>query len=87
MQLKLSIGDIFSNGKPYVVSVSCNKCKGTHDLGVSVTMTDGPIVKQSIASLFDGKELPKVLSDLTGNSVTYSKTEDKQFRKTCTISF
>jgi hypothetical protein len=75
MQLKLSIGDpATANGRSYGVSVSCNKCGGTHDLAVSVTMTDGPIVKQSIASLFDGKALPKVLSDLSGNSVTCPTT-------------
>ena len=58
----------------YGVSVSCNKCGDMHDMEVSVTMTDGPIIMQSIASLFAGKALPKVLSDLSGNSVTCPKT-------------
>ena len=82
MQLKLSIGDAATaNGKSYGVSVSCNRCGGTHDLGVSVTMTDGPVVKQSIASLYDGKALPKVLSDLSGNSVTCPKTGRQTMQK------
>jgi hypothetical protein len=82
MQLKLSIGDpATSNGKSYGISVSCNKCGGTHDIGVSVTMTDGPIVRQSIASLFDGKALPKVLSDLSGNSVTCPTTGRQSIQK------
>jgi hypothetical protein len=50
-------------------------------MGVSVTMTNGPIVKQSIASLFDGKALPKVLSDLSGNSVTCPKTGRQSIQK------
>jgi hypothetical protein len=75
MQLKLPIGDATTgNVKSYGVSVSCNKCGDMHDMEVSVTMTDGPIVMQSIASLFAGKALPKVLSDLSGNSVTCPKT-------------
>lgn len=82
MQLKLSIGDATtSNEKSYGVSVSCNKCGGIHEMEVSVTMTDGPIVMQSIASLFDGKALPKVLSDLSGNSVTCPKTGRQTWQK------
>jgi hypothetical protein len=82
MQLKLSIGEAAtSNGKSYGVFVSCNKCGGMHEMGVSVTMTDGPMVKQSIASLYDGKALPKVLSDLSGNSVTCPKTGRQSIQK------
>lgn len=82
MQLKLSIGDsATSNGRSYGVSVSCNKCGGTHDIGVSVTMTDGPMVKQSIASLFDGKAIPKVLADLSSNSVTCPQTGRQSTQK------
>jgi hypothetical protein len=82
MQLKLSIGDATtSNERSYGVSVSCNKCGGIHEMEVSVTMTDGPIVMQSIASLFDGKALPKVLSDLSGNSVTCPKTGRQTWQK------
>ena len=82
MQLKLSIGDAStSNGKSYGISVSCNKCGGMHDMGVSVTMTDGPVVQQSIASLFEGKALPQALSDLCGNSVTCPKTGRQTIQK------
>src|SRR4026208_2079759 len=82
MQQKLSVGDAgAANGKSYGVSVSCNKCGGTHDMGVSVTMADGPVVKQSIASLYDGKGLPKTLSDLSGNSMTCPRTGRQTIQK------
>ena len=82
MQLKFSIGDATaSTGKNYGVVVCCNKCGGMHDMGISVTMPDGPAAKQSIASLYDGKPLPKVLSELSGNSVTCPKTGRQSIQK------
>jgi hypothetical protein len=82
MQLKLSIGDAAtSTEKSYQVFASCNKCGGMHDLGISVTMKDGPLIKQSIAAFYDGKPLPKILSDLSNNSVTCSKTGRQSTQK------
>jgi hypothetical protein len=82
MQLGLSIEDAAtSTGKSYGVFVSCNKCGEMHDTGVSVTMTDGPIAKQSIASFYDGKALPKILSDLSNNAVTCPKTGRQSIQK------
>ena len=82
MQLKLSIGDAAAaTAKNYGVFVSCNKCGEMHDIGISVTMEDGPLVKQSIAALSDGKPLPKVLSDLCNNSVTCPKTGRQSTQK------
>jgi hypothetical protein len=82
MQLNLSIEDgATSTGKSYGVFVSCNKCGEMHDIGISVTMTDGPIAKQSIASLYDGKALPKILSDLSSNAVTCPKTGRQSIQK------
>jgi hypothetical protein len=82
MQLKLSIGDLTASiGKSYGVFASCNKCGGMHDMGVSVTMADGPLVKQSIASLYDGKTLPKILSELGSHNVTCPKTGRQSVQK------
>lgn len=39
-------------------------------MGVSVTMANGPVLKQSIASLYDGKALPEILSNLSSKIVT-----------------
>ena len=81
MQLSLSIEDA-ATSKSYGVFVSCNKCGEMHDIGVSVRMTDGPIAKQSSASLYDGKALPKVLSDLvSSNAVTCPKTGRQSIQK------
>ena len=82
MQPKVSNAETApSDGKTYGVCVSCNKCGGIHDLGVFVTLTDGPMVQQSIASLFEGKILPKVLSDLSETSVTCPKTGRQSIQK------
>ena len=70
MPFKPSIGDAAATtAKIYSVSVSCNRCGGIHEVGISVTMDDGPAVKQSIAVLYEGKSLPKILSDVSNHSV------------------
>jgi hypothetical protein len=82
MQAKPSLGGAAaSTGKSYAVFVSCNKCGEMHDLGVTITMTEGPVAKQSIASLYDGKTLPKIISDLSSNSVTCPKTGRQSVQK------
>ena len=58
----------------YSIFVSCNKCAGLHEMGISVTMENGPASKQSIGELYDGKSLPKSLANLTQSSVTCPKT-------------
>lgn len=58
----------------YNVVVSCNRCAGTHEIGISVTMENGPERKQSVGELYEGKSLPKVLASLTQASVTCPKT-------------
>src|SRR5262245_13045356 len=79
MQLKLAIQETPPSVARSVISkysivVSCNKCGGMHELGISVTMDNGPTDKQSIGDLYDGKSLPKNLADLSQNSVTCPKT-------------
>lgn len=82
MQLKLSMEDAAATrAKRYGVSVSCNKCDEMHDLGISVTLEDGPSVKQSIAALYDRRPLPKILADLSNSSVTCPKTGRQSTQK------
>jgi hypothetical protein len=79
MQLKFAIEEAspstaHNSATQYSIVVSCNKCAGMHEMGISVTMENGPASKQSIGELFDGKSLPKSLANLTQNSVTCPKT-------------
>jgi hypothetical protein len=86
MQLKLEIEDggqsrARNASGEYGVLVSCNKCGGLHDLGISVTMADGPAQMQSIGDLYAGKTLPKGLADLINRSITCSKTGRQSTQK------
>jgi len=79
MQLKFPIEEASpstarNSAAQYSIVVSCNKCAGVHEMGISVTMENGPANKQSIGDLYDGKSLPKSLANLTQNSVTCPKT-------------
>ena len=79
MQLKLAIQETppltaHNSTSQYSIVVSCNKCAGVHEMGISVTMENGPANKQSIGDLYNGKSLPKNLANLTQNSVTCPKT-------------
>ncbi len=79
MQLKLGIQETppltaRNSMSQYSIVVSCNKCAGVHEMGISVTMENGPAEKQSIGDLYDGKSLPKNLANLSQNSVTCPKT-------------
>jgi len=79
MQLKLDLeGAVPSTTDnsltQYSIVVTCNKCAGLHEMGISVTMENGPASKRSIGELYDGKILPKSLANLTQSSVTCPKT-------------
>jgi hypothetical protein len=79
MQLKFAIDEpaastAHNSMAQYSIVVSCNKCAGMHEMGISVRMENGPVDKQSIGDLYDGKSLPKSLANLTQNSVTCPKT-------------
>lgn len=79
MQLKLAIGEAAASTAhksttQYSIVASCNKCAGLHELGISVTLENGPVDKQSIGDLYEGKSLPKNLANLGQNSVTCPKT-------------
>ena len=64
MQLKLAIeeGSASTAQNPtsqYSIVASCNKCAGLHDMGISVTMENGPAGKQSIGELIRWKKPSK----------------------------
>jgi hypothetical protein len=86
MQLKLKIEDRVQSparnaSAEYSVLVSCNKCGGLHDLGISVVMEDGPADRQSVGDLYEGKTLPKSLADFTSRSITCPKTGKQSIQK------
>jgi len=86
MQLKLGIHDpIPPSTKNLTVRYSllalCNKCGATHDMAVSVLLNDGPIEKQSIGHVYNGKTLPKSLADLTSRGVSCPKTGRQSIQK------
>ena len=85
MQSKLTIGEtVPSTAKnsraQYRVFVSCNRCGGEHEMGISV-VENGPSDKQSISDLYNGKTLPQSLADLTNNSVSCPKTGRQSTQK------
>ena len=86
MQLKLGIDDSIpprSKNSPvqYSLLAVCNKCGATHDMAVSVVLNDGPIEKQSIGQVYNGRTLPKSLADLTNRGVSCPKTGRQSIQK------
>jgi hypothetical protein len=86
MQLKFAIEEAppstpQNSMAQYSIVVSCNKCAGMHEMGISIRMANGPAQKQSIGELYDGKSLPKSLANLTQNSVTCPKTGRQSTQK------
>ena len=67
--------------RQYSVVVSCNRCGGAHETGISITMENGPGGKQSIGELYEGKSLPRALASLTQASVTCPKTGRQSTQK------
>lgn len=65
----------------YSIVVTCNKCAGLHEMEISVTIENGPVDKQSIGDLFDGKSLPKSLANLTNTSISCPKTGRQSTQK------
>ena len=87
MELKLGLNNSIppSTNKnlavQYSLLVLCNKCGATHDMAVSVMLDDGPIEKQSIGHVYNGKTLPKSLADITSRSVSCPKTGRQSIQK------
>lgn len=65
----------------YSIVVTCNKCAGLHEMEISVTIENGPVDKQSIGDLFDGKSLPKSLANLTNTCISCPKTGRQSTQK------
>jgi hypothetical protein len=69
-QLKLGIeaplaSTVHNSMAQYSIFASCNKCAGVHEMGISITVEDGPVDKQSIGDFYNGKSLPKSLASLS----------------------
>ena len=72
-QLKLEVGQALSStvsnsAAQYSIFVSCNKCAGEHETGISITLEDGPVEKHTLAGFYSGKNLPKTLATLSNQS-------------------
>jgi hypothetical protein len=65
----------------YEVHVTCNKCSALHDTGITMLLNDGPRVKQSLYAFYDGKTIPKNLTDLVNNSISCPKTGRQSTQK------
>jgi hypothetical protein len=79
MQLKLVIKDPIppsrkSSAAQYSVFALCNKCGGTHDMGATVLLKDGPVEKQSIGQAYKDRSLPESLTKLSNKSVSCPAT-------------
>jgi hypothetical protein len=86
MQLKFAIDEpapsnAHKSTAQYSIAVVCNKCAGVHEMGLLITMEDGPAAKQSIGELYEGKSLPKNLANLTNTSITCPKTGRQSTQK------
>ena len=65
----------------YSTLALCNKCGGTHDMAVFVVLNDGPIEKQSIGHVYNGKTLPTNLAALTSRSISCPRTGRQSIQK------
>jgi hypothetical protein len=86
MQLKFAIEETApSNTRnspaQYSIAVVCNKCAGIHEMGLSITLENGPVAKRSLGDLYDGKSLPKNLANLTNTSITCPRTGRQSTQK------
>jgi hypothetical protein len=86
MQLKFAIDETApanarNSTAQYGVAVVCNKCAGIHEVGLLITLEDGPVAKQSIGDLYDGKSLPKSLANLANTSITCPRTGRQSTQK------
>jgi hypothetical protein len=82
MQLKMSVPTTAHNAMAeYSIVVACNKCAGLHEVGICVTIPNGPVEKQSVGDLYVGKSLPKSLADLPNTSISCPKTGRQSTQK------
>jgi hypothetical protein len=82
MQPKLAVSTPEHNATAqYSIVVTCNKCAGLHETGISVPIPNGPVEKQSVGALYIGKSLPKSLADLPNTSISCPKTGRQSTQK------
>ena len=85
MQLDRTMGNAVHSTKNsqtlYGVFVSCNRCSGVHEMGISVALEGGPFVRQSVSALYKEKCVPKNLADLVNHSVTCPQTGRQSTQK------
>jgi hypothetical protein len=82
MQLKMSVPTTaYNTMAEYSIVVGCNKCAGLHEMGICVTLPNGPVEKQSVGDLYVGKTLPKSLADLPHTSISCPKTGRQSMQK------
>ena len=81
MQPKVALEETVHSATEYGIVATCNKCAGVHEMGISVPMENGPVDKQSIGNLYDGKGLPKSLANLTSTSISCPKTGRQSTQK------
>jgi hypothetical protein len=65
----------------YRILVVCNKCGGLHEIGIAVTIQDGPTEKRSLGEFYEQKSLPKSLADLTNTGISCPKTGRQSIQK------
>ena len=63
-QLKLEVEEalastVRNSTAQYGIFVSCNKCAGVHETGISITMEDGPVEKHKYRRLLQWEEPSK----------------------------
>jgi hypothetical protein len=85
-QLKLEVEEalpstVGNSTAQYSIFISCNKCAGMHETGISITLEDGPRDKQSIDNFYSGKSLPKTLATLCNQSFPCPLTERQFIQK------
>ena len=65
----------------YDVCVFCDHCNDSHPTGINISLSDGPAKKESIGSLYAGKELPIKVSRFNHDYFQCAKTNMKFVQK------
>ncbi len=58
----------------YQIHVFCNECGETHNMGISISLNDGPPEKDCIGNTYAGKKLPPEITALVNNKITCPNT-------------
>jgi hypothetical protein len=59
-----------NSARQFSVFASCHRCARVHETGISITMEDGPVDKQSIGDFYRGKSFPESLASLSNTVLT-----------------